>query len=246
MLYSNITCTHLLDNLAHLVLPVVLPRLLWDEDEVCASRDTSHKGQPTTMPAHDLDDERPGVGGSGRLNVIDHLADPSESGVSSDGSVCAREIVVDGAHEAYDVEVLVRGNLLHVELLLRDELFEQRRPFSAEPVGTSERAITTADDKGINAVEYHVLGGRQTARALVKGHATSSPDQSAAFREVATHIVPFHLFDEVASTNQAFVALVDTVRIAAHVNCHADDSTDDGVHAGGVTSRGHDRNLLLG
>lgn len=34
---------------------------------------------------------------------VDDFHDPMKSGVSADGHVCSTEVIIDGAHQAYDV-----------------------------------------------------------------------------------------------------------------------------------------------
>ncbi|KAH6605180.1 hypothetical protein Trco_006887 [Trichoderma cornu-damae] len=154
------------------------------------------------------------------------------------------KIIVNGPDEADNVQVLIRRNLLRSELPAGNQFLEQRGPFSPELVGAGQGAVASADDEGVDAVEHHVLGCRQSARSFVKGHASSSSDERSALGQEASDIVPSHLPDEVAALHQTLVSLVDAKRIAAHVDRHADNGADNGVHARGVASRGHDGNLL--
>lgn len=126
------------------------------------------------------------------------------------------------------------------------ELVEQRGPLGAEAVGTGEGAVAATDDEGVDAVGDEVLGSLQATCALEEGHAAGGADQGAALGQPAAHVVPPHLADQVAAPDEALVALVDAVGIAAEVNGHAHAGPHDAVHAGRVAARGHDGDLLLG
>lgn len=234
------------DDARHVFLPILLTGSLRNEDEVGTRSNACHEGQPAAVTAHDLDNEGTRVGGGGSLNVVDHLADTGEGRVAANGRVSAGKVVVDGSDEADDVEVLVGSDLITAQVARADKLLEEARPFGSELVGTSEGSVSSADDEGIDAVKDHVLCGRETTSALEEGLAASSADEGTALGQPASHVVPAHLLDEAAALNQTFVALVHTVRIAAHVDSHANNGTDNGVHAWGVTPRGHDGDLLLG
>lgn len=197
------------------------------------------------MAAHDLDDESTRVRGGGGFDVVDHLANAGQGRVAANGGVGAGEVIVDGADDADNVEVLVGGHLFRGQLARGDELVEQRGPLGAEPVGTSQGAVSSADDEGVDAMEHHVLGGRHATASLEKGQAPGRADERASLGQPAAHVVPLHLLDVVAAADQALVAFVDGKGVAAHVDGHAHDGAHDAVHARGVTPGGHDGDLLL-
>lgn len=64
------------------------------------------------MSAHDLNDERAGVGERGRLDVVDGFANTVEGGGCADGHVCHGHIVVYGADETHDLEMSIGRRLL--------------------------------------------------------------------------------------------------------------------------------------
>jgi hypothetical protein len=105
--------THLLDLLAHLVLPHLRAwRVLGDEQEVGPARDGGHEREPTAVAPHDLEHERARVREGGRVDVIDRLADALERGRRADGQVRQRHVVVDRANKSGDLEVPMCGCLL--------------------------------------------------------------------------------------------------------------------------------------
>jgi len=198
------------------------------------------------VPAHNLDDESTRMGRGSGLNQVNSSANPLQGRVATNCGICARQVIVDGADQADNVEVPIRSSLFFGKLSLLDELVEQRGPFGTEAVGTGERAVTTTDDEGVNAMGNEVLGGSKATLALIEGHAAGSADQGAALGEPATDVVPLHLPDQVAAADQAFVAFVDAVGIASQVYGHAYAGTHNSVHAGRVAARRHDGDLLLG
>jgi hypothetical protein len=127
----------------------------------------------------------------------------------------------------------------------RHELLDEARPLASESVGTSERAVTTADDQSIDTLLDHVVRSRETTLALVESHAASSTDQGTTLGKPASDILPLHLLDHVATVDETLVALVDSVGRAARRNGLPDNSSDGAVHARRVTTRGHDSDLLL-
>lgn len=95
-------------------------------------------------------------------------------------------------------------------------------------------------------MEDHVLGCGESTSALKESHAASSANEGTALRQPASNIFPLHLSDEVAALHQSLVAFIYTVGVAAHVDRHTDDGANSSVHTWGVTSRGHDGDLLFG
>lgn len=142
--------TMTLEDTTHLILPIVrVWRLLGDEDKVGSgaeedarvsvrragnrvrgpnSRDSSKESEPTTVAAHDLNDEGSRVGGGGGGDGVDGLADAVESGKTTDGEVRHRHVVVDGSDETDDVEVGMGGRLK-----LGDLAWKERDQTSAPP-----------------------------------------------------------------------------------------------------------------
>lgn len=104
--------------------------MLRDEDEVCASSDTSEKSKPTAVSAHDLDDERARVGRSSGGDGVDRLADAVESSDGTNGQISACHVVAEELNDAYQTGHLLDGanktdnveNLVVVGLLLGDAI----------------------------------------------------------------------------------------------------------------------------
>ena len=63
--------------------------------------------EPSTMPAHDLDDEGTRVREGSRLNVVDSFANTVQRSGGTDGHVGHRHVVIDRTDETYDLEVTV-------------------------------------------------------------------------------------------------------------------------------------------
>lgn len=95
------------DDGTHFLLPVVVSRPLRDEDKIGASGNASHQRQPAAMPAHDLNYKGPRVRRCGGLNVVNHLADAGQGRVAANGGISARQVIVDGTHEANNIKMLV-------------------------------------------------------------------------------------------------------------------------------------------
>src|SRR4051794_20162855 len=104
--------THLGDNRAHVILPSILGRHLGKEQPVCTGTDGGHQCKPSTVSAHDLNHESTLVGEGGIEYVVDSITDAGQGRVASDGGVCARHIIVNGTHQADNVQHLVRFDLL--------------------------------------------------------------------------------------------------------------------------------------
>jgi len=104
--------TYSLEHLTHLILPLVtLGRLFGDENVIGSgavqhgiampisyhlnptrdppphSRNTCQQGQPTTMPSHDLDDERSRMRTRGGRDRVDGLANPVKGGQTTNGQI---------------------------------------------------------------------------------------------------------------------------------------------------------------
>jgi hypothetical protein len=170
-----------LDNVAHLSLPVLGWRVLGEEDEVGAGGNTSHQGEPTTMSAHDLDNESTLVREGGSVNVIDSLADTLQRRVASNGGIGASQVVVDGTDQTDNVEVFERLDGLLLESAVGHQLLDQTGPLASESVCTSQTAVTTTDNQGVDALVNHVLGCLQSAGTFLERHASCCSDQSTAF-----------------------------------------------------------------
>lgn len=239
------TAAYAFDEVAHSIPPVALIRLFWNEYKVGTGSNARHQGEPSAVTTHDLDDEGAGVGRGGGFDIVNHLADAVNGRVAADGDVGTGHVVVDGADETDDVEVLVGGDLLLGKLAGGDKFLEQGGPFGAEHVGTGEGSVTTTDDQGVDAVEDHVFGGDHTSGALEEGGTTLGANEGTTQREPISDILPVKPLDHVTALDQTLISVVDTVRVAIEMDGRTDDGSNDGVHARGVTSRGHDGNLLL-
>ena len=97
------------------------------------------------MPAHDLHDEGPLVGGGGWDDGVDGLDDPVEGRVGPDGHVGPAEVVVDRAHHAHDVEVGVVEDLLLCDLVSVSEFMQEI--WASEISETSEISKTSEMSK---------------------------------------------------------------------------------------------------
>lgn len=170
-----------LDNLAHLGLPVFGWRVLGKENEVGTSRNTGHQGEPTTVSAHDLDDEGTLVRESGSVNVVDSLADALQRRVASNGGIGTSQVVVNGTDQTNNVEMSERLDCLLLESTIGNQLLDQTGPLASESVCTSQTAVTTTDNQGINALVNHVLGRLQSAGTLLEGHASCCSDEGTTF-----------------------------------------------------------------
>ena len=63
------------------------------------------------MTAHNLNDERTGVGEGSRIDVVDGFADTMEGGICADGDIRHGHIVVDGAHGSDNFEMSMSSGL---------------------------------------------------------------------------------------------------------------------------------------
>lgn len=76
-------------------------------------------------------------------------------------------------------------------------------PLVTEPVGTGERAVTTADDEGVDAVADEVERSRAAALDLAEGGAAGSADERAADCGKAADVVPADLWAHSTSGDRA-------------------------------------------
>ena len=71
----------------HLVFPPHSRRLLRDEDEVSAGGNGGHQSEPTTVSAHDFNNEPSLVGGGSVEDVIHGTADPLKRRIAANGGI---------------------------------------------------------------------------------------------------------------------------------------------------------------
>jgi uncharacterized protein YuzB (UPF0349 family) len=197
------------------------------------------------MSAHDLDDESTLVRESSSINVIDSLADALQRRVASNGGIGASQVVVDGTDQTDNVEVLEWLDCLLLECSVGHELLDQTGPLASESVCTSQTAVTTADNQGINALVDQVLGCLQSAGAFLEGHASCCSDEGTSFREPSTDVLPLHGLDHVSTLDETFVAFVNGECVAARGNCLTDNSTYGTRHSLGIASGSHDSDALF-
>lgn len=76
------------------------------------------------MSTHNFDDEGPLMRERRCIDVIDRLTDPSQRGVTANGSICVCEVVVNGPHQPNDVEVLKFLLLFGGDVAFAHELFQ--------------------------------------------------------------------------------------------------------------------------
>jgi hypothetical protein len=188
------------------------------------------------VSAHDLNHESTLVGEGGIEYVVDSITDAGQGRVASDGGVCARHIIVNGTHQADNVQHLVRFDLLCGQLTRGDEVRQQAGPFCPENIGTSQTAVTTTHHEGINTPQHHVLCSLHTASALPEAHAPSRADQGTTPGQPATDILPVQLADHVAAVDQSLVSFENSVGFTVAVDCHTDNGPHSTVHTGGIST----------
>jgi hypothetical protein len=81
---------------------------------------------------------------------------------------------------------------------------------------------------------------------LIRAYIHSQPPRQFTPPSIAYHDRGPSPSDEIAALDQTLISLIDAEGITAHMQRHAHDSSDSSVHTRGVTSRGHDGDLLLG
>lgn len=130
-----------------------------------------------------------------------------------DRQVCPGHVVVDAAYESNNIEVLVRIVLLLCDLacararagagLARDpvgvgsptltlfqQILEMFRPLCAQPVGSCQTAVSSADNECVNAVLDEVVSGRPPALELSERFGACCTNERASFADEASDIVP--------------------------------------------------------
>ena len=86
---------------------VLVPeRDLRDEDDVGAARDAGVDGDPSGIPAHDLQDHYPLMAFRGRVQAVERVGRAGDGGVEPEGHDRGGEIVVDGLGDGHDGEAV--------------------------------------------------------------------------------------------------------------------------------------------
>ena len=112
-----------------------------NQDGVCSSGDTSIKRDPTSVPAHDLDDHHSRMRVRRRVQTVDLIGGKAHRRVKTERAVGSHDVVVD--------------RLWHTD---------DRHPEPMKLVRDSERPIATDDDKGI---ELELLKVREALARII-------------------------------------------------------------------------------
>ena len=150
------------------------------------SPDTRNEREPTTVPAHNLYDERPRVASSGALNGIDGLADTVQRGRRADSHVGHAHVIVDRADETDYLEVSVSFCLLGGDAALVEERRDDGGPFRAEEIRTRKRAVSATHDERVDALLDHIVRRGQAALARPERRRAGGPDQRSSLRRTFT------------------------------------------------------------
>ena len=75
----------------------------------------------------------------------------------ADGHICETHVIVDRSDKADDAKMTVFRELVWCNFTLSVEGLEERRPLNPKDVGSRERAVTTTDDEGVDALADEVV-----------------------------------------------------------------------------------------
>ncbi len=231
--------TACLERIDHRVFPVVLlGRILRNQDPVSTGRDRAHQRQIATVAAHDFDDKGSLVAGCGAVDRIDRFSDPVQSSVGADGHIGPEHVVVDRADQANQCETTVRLGHVLFDLTFRDEILQVTPPLFSKEIGASEAAIATDDHECIDAQFDQVLGRLAATLGSPERVAAGGSEHRATLVEDATDRLGSRRGDQLATVYESLKALVDRIHLEVGGESGTDDSTNRGVHPGGITTAG--------
>src|SRR5664279_299321 len=117
---------------------------LGNDDRLGSSRDSRHEREVPAVAAHDLDEERPLVGGGRDLQAVDRFERDVEGRVDADRDVRARQVVVDRGGDAHNREPGLRERVcphLRAAAADDDEAVDAAGPEDAERLLASDRGL---------------------------------------------------------------------------------------------------------
>ena len=144
--------------------------------------DASHERKPTTVPPHDLQNERAGMRVRGGVDVVDTFANAVKSGRRTDSKVGHGHVVINGTDETDNLQMSVVVRLLLGDLACREQLANEAWPLCTEDVCTGERAISAAYNECIDALLDHIMRRGETALARPECHRASGANQRSTLR----------------------------------------------------------------
>ena len=227
------------ETLQHNLLPVI--HIWWslgDQDPVCSGGKSAVEGQVAAIASHHLDDEGALVAGGGAGDGIHRVGDAVQGAIRADGHLGAGKVVVDRADNAHDQKVLMSVSLLLGKPPALDQLRKQGWPFTAEDIGTGQRAVSADDDQAIYAMLHQVQSGLPSALTGTEFITAGRTNNGATLVQNAADRIPVHLADLFTAIHQSLIAFVDCIDLSTPVQSRADHCADRGIHTLGVASTG--------
>ena len=168
--------------------------------------------QEAGVAAHHFHEEDAVVRGGGVADLVDAVDDGVERRVVADGRVGAIEIVVDGAGQADDRDVVLTGQFLR----------------------SGERAVAADDDQRADMILFQGLIGLVAPFHRTEFIAAGRLEDGAAALDGVAHRFAGELLD--LAVDESLPPPVDAVDFQAFEDGGAGDRADGRIHARGVTA----------
>ena len=152
--------------------------------------------------------------------LVDRLHDGVQRRVVADGRVGAAQVVVDGARQPHNRDVVLL----------------------CEDVGTGQRAVAADDHQCVDAGRHHVLIGRLASLCRHELLAAGRLEDCAALLDDVADAAGFEFDDFIE--HKALVATHNALDREALEDGRAGDRADCCIHAGGVASRGENADTI--
>ena len=200
-------------------IPLEVDFLFRNQDRGGAHSQTHIHGQVAGVTTHNLNHRAPLMGLHRVTQFIDALNGGIGCSVESDTVMGAADVIIDGARDTDDIDAIL-----------------------GQSSCATEGAVAADGNDAIQAQE--LTGGNSLALAFF-GHeflAASSVEDGAATIDGVGNTL-FVQFNDVAG-NQTIPATADSVALNAMVQGSTDNSTNTGIHAGGIAAAGENANSL--